>query len=64
MADEAQTSLFEFFGSISKVRTIGRCIDLQLKFGKHCAMDKKMKVKFGAATHCSEGLLDCVHVDV
>ena len=23
-----------------------------------------MKVKFGTATHRSEGLLDCVHVDV
>jgi len=27
-------------------------------------MDKKMKVKFGATTHHSEDLLDCVHVSI
>ena len=27
-------------------------------------MDKKTKVKFDTATHRSEGLLDCVHINV
>jgi len=33
-----------------------------LKFGECCALDKK--VKFGIIIHRSEGLLDCVRVDV
>ena len=35
-----------------------------LEFGKQCVLYQKMKVKFGTATHRSEGLFDCVHVDV
>jgi len=34
-----------------------------LKFGERCVLDKKTKVKFGITNHCSEDLLDCVHVD-
>ena len=30
---------------------------------EHSILDKK-KVKFSTSTHCSEGLLDCVHVSV
>ena len=29
-----------------------------------CVLDKKKKVKFGTATHHSDGFLDCIHVDV
>jgi len=35
-----------------------------LEFGEHCVLYKKIKVKFGTATHRSEGLFDCVHNDV
>ena len=35
-----------------------------LKFGERCVLDKKTKVKFGIIIHSSEGLLDCVHVDI
>ena len=35
-----------------------------LKFDKHCVLDKKTKVKFGIVIHRSGGLLDYVHVDV
>ena len=35
-----------------------------LEFSECCVLDKKTKVKFGIATHRSEGLLDCVHIDV
>jgi len=35
-----------------------------LKFGEHCILDKKTKVKFGIVIHRLEGFLDCVHVDV
>jgi len=31
--------------------------------GEHSVLDKK-KLKFSTSTHCSEGLLDCVHVSV
>ena len=31
--------------------------------GEHSVLDKK-KVKFSASTHHSEGLLDCVHVNI
>ena len=35
-----------------------------LKFGERCVLDKKTKVKFDIIIHRSEGLLNCVHVDV
>ena len=35
-----------------------------LIFGEHYILDKKTKVEFGTAIYRSEGLLDCVHVDV
>ena len=35
-----------------------------LKFGEHCVLDKKTKVKFGTVIHRSEGVLECVHIDV
>jgi len=35
-----------------------------LNFGEQCVLDKKKKVNFGTATHCSEGLLDYVHVNI
>ena len=35
-----------------------------MKLGEHSILDKKTKVKFGTVTHRSEGLFDCVHVDV
>ena len=35
-----------------------------LEFGERCALDKKTKVKFSTITHCSEGLLDCIHINV
>ena len=35
-----------------------------LKFGERCVLDKKTKVKFGTVALRSEGLLDCVHIDI
>ena len=35
-----------------------------MELGGYDVLDKKTKVKFGTTTHCSEGLLDCVHVSV
>jgi len=35
-----------------------------MEFGGYGVLDKKTKVKFGTSTHCSEGLLDCVHVSI
>ena len=35
-----------------------------MDLGGHGVLDKKMKVKFSTTTHCSEGLLDCVHVSI
>ena len=35
-----------------------------MKIGGHGVLDKKTKVKFGISTHCSEGLLDHVHVNI
>jgi len=39
-------------------------MDLQLEIGKCYILNKKMKVKFGTVVHHSEGLLDCIQVDV
>ena len=35
-----------------------------LKFGERCVLDKKTKVKFDTVIQHSEGLLDCIHIDV
>ena len=35
-----------------------------MELGGHSVLDKEMKVKFGTSAHRSEGLLDCVHVEV
>jgi len=35
-----------------------------LKFGEHCVLDMKTKVKFDTTIYHSGGLLDCVHIDV
>jgi len=35
-----------------------------LELGGHGALDKTTKVKFGTTTHCSEDLLDCIHVNI
>ena len=35
-----------------------------LKFVERCVLDKKAEVKYGTVIHRSEGLLDCIHVDV
>ena len=34
-----------------------------MKLGEHDVLDKK-KVKFSTTTHHSEGLLDCVHINI
>jgi len=36
----------------------------KLKFCEHCVIGKKTKVKFGTATHCTEGILDYFHTNV
>ena len=36
----------------------------KLDFCEHCVIGKKTKVKFGTVTHCTEGILDYVHIDV
>ena len=35
-----------------------------MELGGHGILDKKMKMKFGTSTQCSEGLIDCVHVSI
>ena len=35
-----------------------------MKLGGHSVLDKKTKVKFDTSTHCSKGLLGCVHVSI
>jgi len=35
-----------------------------MKLGGHGVLDKNTKVKFGTTTHRSEGLLDCIHVNI
>ena len=64
MANEARTCWFRFLGSFDKVRTIERCIDLQLELSEYCVLNKKTKVRFDTASHLLGGLLNCVHVDV
>jgi len=63
MAYEVQTCWFEFFASFSEGLLEG-VLTCNLKFGEHCILDKKMKVKFGTIIHRSEDLLDCAHADV
>jgi len=36
----------------------------KLDLCEHCIIGKKTKVKFGTASHCTEGILDYVHTDV
>ena len=36
----------------------------KLKFCEHCVIEKKTKVIFDTATHCTERNLDYVHTDV
>jgi len=36
----------------------------KLEFCEHCVIEKKTKVKFGTATHCTKGILDYIHVNV
>ena len=36
----------------------------KLEFCEHCVTGKKAKVKFGIATHCTEGIMDYIHTDV
>ena len=36
----------------------------KLKISRHDVLYKKTKVKFGASTHRSEGLLDYVHINI
>ena len=43
------------------LKDAGTC---KLKFCEHCVIGKKTKVKFGTATHCTEGILNYVHTDV
>ena len=36
----------------------------RLDFCEHCVIEKKIKVKFGTATHCTEGILDYVYTNI
>ena len=36
----------------------------KLEFCEHCVIRKKIKVKFGTATHFIEGILDYIHTDI
>jgi len=31
---------------------------------EHCVIGKKIKVKFGTTTHCTERILNYVHIDI
>ena len=36
----------------------------KLEFFEHCVIDKKTKVKFGTAIHCTERIFDYIHTDI
>ena len=36
----------------------------KLEFCEHCVMGKQRRVKFGISIHSTEGILDCIHLDV
>ena len=36
----------------------------KLESSEHYILNKKMKVKFGTAIHCTRGILDYMHTDV
>ena len=48
--------------ALAKHRLLEGALIYNLKLGECCVLNKKMKVKFGTATHRSE--VDCVRVDV
>ena len=54
----------DYLQALSKQRLLEGALICNLKFGEHCVLDKKTKVKFSTVIHCSKGLLDCIHVDV
>ena len=49
---------------LAKQDLLKGALTCNLEFGERCVLDKKTKVKFGTVIHHSEGLLDCVHIDV
>jgi len=36
----------------------------KLEFCVHCVIGKKIKVRFGTTTHCTEGILGYIHTDI
>jgi len=52
------------FKELTKKGMLEGAFTCNLEFSECCVLDKKTKVKFGTATHRSEGFLDCVHVDI
>ena len=53
----------DFLRALAKQELLEGKLICNLKFGEHCVLDKKTKVKFDTITHHSEGLLDCIHID-
>jgi len=50
--------------SLVKKRLLKGALTCNLKFGEHCVLNKKTKLKFGTIIHYSGHLLDCVHVNI
>ena len=61
MLEQVGLNSFEAFANQELLEGASTC---QLKIGEHDVPDKKMKVKFGTSTHCSESLLDYVQINV
>jgi len=64
MAYEVRKCWQRIFASVGEARIIGREKTCKLDSCEHCVLDKRTKVKFGTAIHCTEGLLNYVHMDV
>jgi len=54
----------DFFQTLARQGLLEGVLTCNLEFGERCVLDKKTKVKFGTFIYCSEGLLNCIHVDI
>ena len=72
-SDDACTHVWQMrlrYGGEKSLQTLAKKGSLEgasacnLELGEHGVLDKKTKVKFSTTTHRSEGLLDCVHINI
>ena len=54
-------SLLQALAKAGLLKGVKTC---KLEFCEHCVIGKKAKVKFGTATHCTEGILDYVLANI